>query len=175
MVTGNSSRELFNYYLDHPRDYFKVSGTHYYRNLPKSDVRIILFLLLCLFSFLLHTLQYQRWEFAVKTLTKLSITNAGVKSGGTKESQEIFRRASLLYDSKIAALGSSSSSKAALEELTAAAIAKAKDNKLSALHVLDDDDKPIGKTKMQKDPIFLGIIDEVEEFSLLFLYPFFEG
>jgi hypothetical protein len=29
------------------------------------------------------------------------------------------------------------------------------------LHVTDEDGKPLGKTKMQRDPIFLSCIDEV--------------
>ena len=40
VLTGNESKALFDYYLDHPRDYFKVSGHHYIRAVPKSNVFI---------------------------------------------------------------------------------------------------------------------------------------
>ena len=36
-------RKLFDYYLAHPREYYKVSGQYYYHQLPKADIRVILF------------------------------------------------------------------------------------------------------------------------------------
>eukprot|EP00981_Chlorochromonas_danica_P009353 scaffold2636_cov176-Ochromonas_danica.AAC.7 len=68
VLSGNESRPLFDYYLDHPRDYYKVSGQHYYRNLPKADA----------------TLQ-----------------NLSLKNGGTKQTLELYRRATELYDEHV--------------------------------------------------------------------------
>jgi hypothetical protein len=101
-------------------------------------------------------MQNERYELAVKTLVKASITNIGVKNGGTKESQEIYKRASDLYASKTKNMKDSE-----IASTGATVIEASKGNKLSALHVTDEDGKPLGKTKMQRDPIFLSCIDEV--------------
>jgi hypothetical protein len=135
-----------------------VSGTHYYRNLPKSNVWVILILLLSLFSLLMHVLQTQRHEYGVKALVKLAILNAGVKLGGSKESQEIYRRAAEMYDSRTRKL-----TKEEIAAATQSAIDGAKGNKLSALAAVDGEGKPLGSSKLQRDPIFLAAIDEVDD------------
>jgi hypothetical protein len=133
-----------------------VSGTHYFRNPPKIDYRITIIVLLGLFSILLHVLQYQRWEYAVKALSRASICNTSVRNGGTKEAQEIYRRATEQYDAKVAKL-----SKTELAAATEAAAEANKKNKLSAAHMTDEEGKPLGHIKMQRDPLFLSIIDDI--------------
>ena len=73
VLNGNESRPLFDYYLDHPRDYFKVSGHHYFRNLPKSDVRLVLFLVACLLSWFFYFMQTQRYGIIFKIKIKSAI------------------------------------------------------------------------------------------------------
>jgi curved DNA-binding protein CbpA len=36
VLENKKSKEKFDYYLDHPKDYFTVSGTHYWKELPKA-------------------------------------------------------------------------------------------------------------------------------------------
>lgn len=130
VLSNPEQRDLFNYYLDHPREYYKVSGQHFIRQLPKTDVRLILLGIILFFSGLLPVVQYQRYEEAVKYLKYATSNNLGLKSGGTKQTLELYRRACDLYEAKI------------------------KEAKLGG-------DKNAGKLKMQKDPLFLKIVDEV--------------
>eukprot|EP00428_Durinskia_dybowskii_P063030 CAMPEP_0170384016 /NCGR_PEP_ID=MMETSP0117_2-20130122/15778_1 /TAXON_ID=400756 /ORGANISM="Durinskia baltica, Strain CSIRO CS-38" /LENGTH=349 /DNA_ID=CAMNT_0010639747 /DNA_START=34 /DNA_END=1083 /DNA_ORIENTATION=+ len=102
VLSGNESKPLFDYYLDHPRDYFKVSGQHYMRNMPKSDVRVVILVVLLLVSWFFHTIQYQKYEKAIKFLKFATLNNLNLKNGGTKQTMELFRRATELYDQEIA-------------------------------------------------------------------------
>lgn len=117
VLTGNESRPLFDYYLEHPRvrtyhswckcltvkikDYFKVSGQHYYRNLPKSDVRVILIVVVALLSWLFHSIQYQKYQRVVNYLKIATLNNLSLKNGGTKQTIELYRRATELYEQHI--------------------------------------------------------------------------
>jgi len=130
VLSDPKKRDLFNYYLDHPRDYYKVSGQYIYQQLPKADVRIILLGIVLFFSILLPVVQYQKWESAVKFLRNATSNNLGLKNGGSKQTQELFRRACEIYEQRI---------KAAKES----------------------GDKTAGKLKMNKDPLFKAIVDEV--------------
>jgi hypothetical protein len=78
-----------------------VSGQHYMRNLPKSDVRVVMIVVLLLVSWFFHTIQQQKYEKAVKFLKFATLNNLTLKNGGTKQTLELFRRASELYDQKI--------------------------------------------------------------------------
>ena len=109
-----------------------------------------------LFSILQYHLQNERHEQAVKTLVKSSICNVGIKNGGSRESQEIFKRASEMYAAKTKNMNATELAAASQE-----ALENAKKNKLSAIHAEDEEGKPLGKTKMQRDPLFLAMIDEV--------------
>ena len=97
-MSGNESRPLFDYYLDHPRDYFKVSGEHYIKKVPFSDVRIVLTVVILLISWFFYTIQYQKYEKAVRQIKQAVVNNLGVKNGGTKETLELYRRATERYD-----------------------------------------------------------------------------
>jgi len=104
VLSGNESRPLFDYYLDHPRDYFKVSGEHYIRNVPYSDVRIVFTVVILLISWFMHVMQNQKHERAVKFLYSATLNNLGVKNGGSKQTLELYRRASDRYDKEVRAL-----------------------------------------------------------------------
>jgi len=130
VLMGNESKALFDYYLDHPRDYFKVSGHHYMKNLPKSDVRLVFTIVLLLISWFFHTIQYQKYEKAIKFLKNAITNNLNLKNGGTKQTMDLLKRATDMYNDKIKQMKS-------------------------------DGDKSAGKIKMQKDPLFLQVVDEV--------------
>eukprot|EP01031_Cornospumella_fuschlensis_P031224 gene31224-37735_t len=101
VLTGNESRPLFDYYLEHPRDYYKVSGQHYYRNLPKSDVRVIVLVVVALLSWFFHSVQYSKYQRVVKFLKHATENNLSLKNGGTKQTIELYRRASEMYDEHV--------------------------------------------------------------------------
>mmetsp|Transcript_22324 Transcript_22324/g.21569 ORF Transcript_22324/g.21569 Transcript_22324/m.21569 type:complete len:341 (-) Transcript_22324:106-1128(-) len=102
VLDGNESRPLFDYYLDHPRDYFKVSGHHYLRNLPKSDVRLILLVVALLLSGFFWVMQNQKYENAVKSV-KAQMANS-IKGGNqAKQISDLQRHAEDLYNEHIKA------------------------------------------------------------------------
>ena len=101
VLTGNESRPLFDYYLDHPRDYFKVSGHHYFRNLPKSDVRLVLFLVACLLSGFFYFMQNQRYEEAVKKIKNAMENTTKGGKGSSKQIVDLQNRAAAMYDEHI--------------------------------------------------------------------------
>lgn len=106
VLISNDSREMFDYYLRNPRDYFTVSGEHYYRNLPKSDVRLVVVVVIGLLTWLFYSIQYQKYERVVKYLKTATLANLNLKNGGTKQTMELFRRASEKYEEKIKELKS---------------------------------------------------------------------
>lgn len=131
VLEGNASRVLFDYYLDHPRDYFKVSGQHYFRNLPKSDARLVIFLVILLISWFIHTVKYQRYVKVVKFLANSAQHNLGPKNGGSVQTQELYNRATEAYE-----------------------VWRNKD-------LSSDDKVTINKSKMLKDPQFAKIVLEL--------------
>ena len=101
VLNGNESRPLFDYYLDHPRDYFKVSGHHYFRNLPKSDVRLVILLVACLLSGFFYFMQNQRYEAAIKKIKNaMANTSKGTK-GSSKQIVDLQNKAAALYEEHI--------------------------------------------------------------------------
>ena len=98
VLDKNDSRVLFDYYLDNPKDYFKVSGQHYFRNLPKSDVRIVIFIVLLLISLFQFHYQNQKYAKIVKYLCELTLLSQTDKSVQTKQTIELYNRANELYE-----------------------------------------------------------------------------
>lgn len=84
-----------------PQDYFKVSGQHYYKNLPKSDVRLVVVVVIGLLSWFFHTIQFQKYERVIKYLKNATLNNLSIKNGGTKQTLELYRRAVELYEEYI--------------------------------------------------------------------------
>lgn len=78
-----------------------MSGQHYYRNLPKSDVRVIILVVVALLSWFFHSVQYSKYERAVKFLKNAAENNLSLKNGGTKQTIELYRRASEMYDEHV--------------------------------------------------------------------------
>lgn len=98
VVGTNESRVLFDYYLDHPRDYFKVSGHHYVKAVPKSNVFVVVLGALLLISWFFHVVQYQRWEKASTYLKHATLNNLALKNGGTKETAAMYNQAVAKYE-----------------------------------------------------------------------------
>jgi len=71
------------------------------KNLPKSDVRLVITLVLLLISWFFHTIQYQKYEKAVKFLKHAITNNLNLKNGGTKQTMDLLKRASDVYNDKI--------------------------------------------------------------------------
>lgn len=97
VLDKNESRALFDYYLAHPYDYFKVSGKHYYRSIPKSDVTIVLLVVILIITAFLYVVQYEKWKRITKYIKNAAENNLNPKQGGTKQTQEIYLRAVELY------------------------------------------------------------------------------
>jgi curved DNA-binding protein CbpA len=97
VLSNNESKALFDYYLDHPRNYFKVSGKHFYRNMPKSDWRLVVLLVLLLISWLVYTVQKQNYERLIGRIEKAILAYQPVKNGGPKQIQILFDSAYAEY------------------------------------------------------------------------------
>jgi len=69
--------------------------------IPKSDVRIVLAVVVVLISWLLHIIQYQKYERVVKYLRTATLNNLGPKNGGTKQTVELYKRAAELYETRV--------------------------------------------------------------------------
>lgn len=69
--------------------------------IPKSDVRLVITVVVLLITWLLYIIQYQKYERVVKYLRTATLNNLGPKNGGTKQTIELYKRATELYDIKI--------------------------------------------------------------------------
>lgn len=78
-----------------------MSGQHYYRNLPKADVRLILVIVVGLISWFMHAVQSSKYQRACNFLKQTTLQNLSLKNGGTKQTLELYRRASELYDEHV--------------------------------------------------------------------------
>lgn len=82
VLGDDEQRGLYDYYLDHPGQYYKVSGVHFYKSIPKTDVRFILAGGVILLSILLPFLQHQRYKDSVRIVRD----GLPVNGGGTNTS-----------------------------------------------------------------------------------------
>lgn len=69
--------------------------------MPKTDVRLVVIALIALISWVLHTAQMQRYNRVVKRLTEATLNNLGPKNGGSRETMDLYKRATELYDAHI--------------------------------------------------------------------------
>jgi hypothetical protein len=79
-----------------------VSGKHLIRYMPKSDVRLVVTVVLLLVSWFFHVIQQQKYEKVVKYLTNATLNNLSLKNGGSKQTMELYRRAAEMYDQEVA-------------------------------------------------------------------------
>lgn len=80
------------------QDYYKVTGKHYFRKLPDADIRLIAAGIVLFLSVLLPFVQYQRYMTAIKYLTTATLNNFSLRNGGSKQTAELFQRASTAYE-----------------------------------------------------------------------------
>ena len=100
VLDGNETRKSFDYYLDHPKDYFKVSGHHYMRQLPKSNVILVLIFASLIVSALLFWQQTQKYESFVKRL-KAMVMECALNGGkGNKQTTALFNKCAEMYEVK---------------------------------------------------------------------------
>lgn len=52
-------------------------------------------------SWFFHTIQYQKYERVIKYLKLTTLNNLSLKNGGTKQTLELYRRATELYEEKV--------------------------------------------------------------------------
>ena len=100
VLSDEKKKALFDYYLDHPREYYKVSGHYVMKDIPKSDVGIVVTAIIVLISFFMYSVQKGRYDRTINYLKNATMQNLGVKNGGSKETQELYRRAVERYEQK---------------------------------------------------------------------------
>jgi DnaJ family protein C protein 25 len=132
VLDGNETRVNFDYYLNHPRDYFKVSGHHYMRTLPKSDVRLVIILVACLISWMMHVMQEHKHQSFMKHL-KDSVLKCAGNAKSNNQTLALFKRCQTLYEAK-------------MKEATWAGSGTT---------------KPTNVTKMVQDPLFADCVSEI--------------
>ncbi len=70
-----------------------MTGKHYFRKLPQADIRFIIAGIIIFLSVLLPCVQYQRYETALKYLRYATVNNLNMKTGGTKQTMELYKTA----------------------------------------------------------------------------------
>ena len=102
VLTDEKKRELFDYYLSHPREYYKVSGHYILKAFPKSDISFVIAGIIIFLSFLSPFNQWLRYNDFKKKLKYAVMNNLPVRQGGSAISQEIYRLAVEKYNVKLA-------------------------------------------------------------------------
>lgn len=114
VLDNNKSRESFDYYLRNPTDYFKVSGEHYYRALPKANVFIVVTGLLLLLSVFLHVVKNNKHDRAKRFLLDRVLNGRTEQNGGTRQTMQLFAQAEERYkEHKLSAQASGAAAAAA--------------------------------------------------------------
>ncbi len=92
---------MYNLYLS--QEYYKATGKYYYRQLPQTDVRWIIAVIVIVLSVLLPSVQYQRYQTALAYLRYATVNNLTIKEGGSKQTMTLFLRASAEFEAKLSA------------------------------------------------------------------------
>lgn len=93
-------KEKFDHYLTHPHDYYKVSGYHIIKEVPKSDPFVVLTCLVLLICFISYVIQWQKYTSVMDRIKKATMNNSNIKNGGSEETQELYRKAIARYEEK---------------------------------------------------------------------------
>lgn len=104
VLENNKSRESFDYYLKNPTDYFKVSGEHYFRALPKANIYTVIIGLFVLLSIFLHVVQNNKYSRAIRFLKDRVSRGATEMNGGTRQTVALFAEAQEKYIEHLEAL-----------------------------------------------------------------------
>lgn len=102
VLQGNESRPNYDYYLDNgPRSYYKVTGKHMWKALPKTPVWFVVLAALGLASWFVHVVQNQKHERAKKML-RIQISQGWSKvEGGTEISINLSNKAKKQYERQL--------------------------------------------------------------------------
>jgi hypothetical protein len=138
VLGNNESKANFDYYLDHPREYYKVSGHYLMQAMPKSNVWLVVLGMLSLGSLLMYTIQKQKHDRVVRYLKEATMQNLPLNSGGNKQTAELFKRATILFSTRY-------------KERAMNDNPKLKPSKVPEL----------GQRKMMAEPLFSEIVDEL--------------
>lgn len=101
VLEKNETRALFDFYLDNPTQYFRVSGDFYLRAMPKSDIRLVIILFFMFVSLLQYLYQNSKYQSIVKKLFDAALNNLTEKQGGSRETQELYELAKTTYEDTI--------------------------------------------------------------------------
>jgi len=99
VLRNETAKNLFDYYLDNPTHYYKVSGHYYLPELPKASPMLVLLLVLVFVSALLYYNQNKKHHAFLKQLEDYSSRKLGPKSvpSGTQRTLDIHNRAYEVY------------------------------------------------------------------------------
>lgn len=139
VLKGNESRPLFDYYLAHPWDYYKVSGSHFMRNAPNANVGVVILGVLLVLSAIMYHSQKQKYQEAVDFLLDAVLKNLGPRNGGTEYTQNLFNVIAAEYNEQVRA------------KAEAKALAEGKSVKKAA------NVGNVPKARMLEDPLFVEI------------------
>ena len=78
-----------------------MTGKHYFRKLPDADIRLIVAGVVLFLSVLLPVVQHQRYMTAINYLTTATLNNLPLRNGGSKQTMELFQRASDQYEAHL--------------------------------------------------------------------------
>merc|ERR1712232_235168 len=94
VLTNKETRDEYDYLRDRPDEYLvKYGSSVIWKYKPKSDVRMVVTLLLLSASFFTWFVQYQKWKKVADHLTKAAVEDWGRREGGSTESIEIRKKA----------------------------------------------------------------------------------
>lgn len=102
VLQGNESRPNYDFYLDNgPRSYYKVTGKHVWKALPKIPAWFVILAALGLASWFSHVVQNQKHERAKKML-RIQISEGRTKGeGGSQLSINLGNKAKKQYESQM--------------------------------------------------------------------------
>lgn len=101
VLTDKERRKEYDYFRDRPDEYLhKYGSSVMWQYAPKSDVRVIIFLLLTCASLFTWFVQLQRWKTIADHLTKAAVEDLGKREGGSTESIEIRREALAILEQR---------------------------------------------------------------------------
>lgn len=69
--------------------------------MPKSDVRLVIVVVIGLLTWFFYTIQFQKYQRAVKYLKDGTLKKLSLKEGGSKQTLELYRRATDIYMEEI--------------------------------------------------------------------------
>lgn len=98
VLKGNESRPNFDWYLDHPRQYFKATGKHAWRAIPKVHPILVALLALLALSAAGHMLQTSRHRRAADVLQEQIKAGLSLAKGGTKLALDLHTKAVKQYE-----------------------------------------------------------------------------